>query len=116
VAVSTSSGAAAPTHPSETLADRLAAPGPEPAEPRDTVRLAGWVSLVAGVALTAAGGYFWYTALEAQDDADAATTLDGHARYVEDMETNGGLALGLTLAGGLGLVGGGGLLLYTRTK
>jgi hypothetical protein len=78
--------------------------------------LAGWVSLVAGVALTAAGGYFWYTAREAQDDADAATTLDGHARYVEDMETNGGLALGLTLAGGLGLVGGGGLLLSTRTK
>ncbi len=107
---------APPSVATETLDARLGGPVVEPAERDDPLRLTGWVSVAAGAALTAAGGYFWYAATQAQDEAAAATTIQGHQDRVDAMETAGGLALGLTLAGGLGLVGGSGLLLYTGAK
>lgn len=104
---------------SAALDARLAAPLVAPAEPPDTggmLRRAGWLSLAAGAALTAAGGYFWYAASQAQDDAAAATTIARHTERADALETANGWALGLTIAGGLGLVGGSGLLLFGGAK
>jgi hypothetical protein len=113
------SEAPAPASASAALDARLAAPVVAPAEPDDTggtLRRAGWLSLAAGAALTAAGGYFWYAASRAQDDAAAATTIARHTERADALETANGWALGLTIAGGLGLVGGSGLLLFGGTK
>lgn len=90
---------------------RATAPPVEP-PPSGGLRTAGWVALAAGVALTAAGGYFWYSALQAQDAAAASTTIRGHRERVDAMESAEGWGLGLTLSGGLSLLGGGGLLVF----
>jgi hypothetical protein len=113
------SDAPAPASASAALEARLAAPVVAPAEAEDTgvtLRRAGWISLAAGAALTAAGGYFWYAAAQAQDDAAAATTIARHGERADALETANGWALGLTLAGGLGLAGGTGFLFFGGPK
>ena len=102
----------APAEASAALDARLAVPVVEPAATTGGLRTAGWISVATGAALAAAGGYCWYAASQAQDDAEAATTIARHGERVDAMETTGGWALGLSIAGGLGLVGGAGMLLF----
>lgn len=118
VAATPAPESAGPAHveASAALDARLTAPVVEPGEAQDALRTAGWLSVATGAALAAVGGYCWYAATRAQDDAAAATTIARHGERVDAMETTGGWALGLSIAGGLGLVGGTGMLLFGESK